>query len=80
MPKFVFDDAPAGRNECSQCNYWKGEDKSVAECLRYPPTVVIVPDENGWHIPTTVYPVTEHSRWCGEFSRDHSNPPYREAE
>lgn len=54
---------------CGSCRYFKHVEDDFANCVRYPPTVVSEPSEDGAENELfSTFSVVSFDQWCGEFT------------
>ena len=51
---------------CEECVYWGEIENETGECRIKAPEVMDISDEEGNDEPTTVWPQTEATDWCGQ--------------
>jgi len=68
QPEQDYSDGEEGDVACATCAYWNQDDFDSGECRRYPPTIMnVVSEEDGSILPTSLFPRTENTWYCGEF-------------
>jgi hypothetical protein len=51
---------------CQTCTFFR-EEGSNSACVRFPPTVVPMRNDQGKPVPASVFPPTSPHLWCGEY-------------
>jgi len=54
-------------NTCGNCTYWNAVEGKKGECRRQPPQAISFKVDDSVQFQT-LFPATEESDWCGEFS------------
>jgi len=68
QPEQGYADGEEDDVACATCAYWYQDEEASGECRRYPPTIMnVVSEEDGSILPTSLFPRTENTSYCGEF-------------